>query len=114
MDTGYVNLLTPEQKRQVLQFATKIVGGKRFVAGAFVEGYPGEAIVLYKQAVQEIVAAGGIPILFPSSAMQRMSEDELVAFHREIASFGRSSSPLNLASSSCPLAGSLRSPCSSG
>jgi hypothetical protein len=38
MDTGYTNLITAEERRQVLRTTRDITKGQRFVAGAFIEG----------------------------------------------------------------------------
>src|SRR5262249_28240724 len=38
MDTGYVNLLTANERARVLAEAADVGRGRRFVAGAFVEG----------------------------------------------------------------------------
>src|SRR2546423_14098785 len=43
MDTGYVNLLDDAQRRKALKRTRDALGGRRFVAGAFVADLPGEA-----------------------------------------------------------------------
>src|SRR4028118_26903 len=64
MDTGYPNLITADERRQVLRTTRDITKGQRFVAGAFIEGQDGDATTLYKRAVAEIREHGGTPILF--------------------------------------------------
>lgn len=86
MDTGYTNLLTPEERRTVLQVSADAAEGRRFVGGAFVEGAPGEPFTAYRSAIGEIEAAGGLPILFQCTAMKGKTTAELVHFFRELGS----------------------------
>jgi dihydrodipicolinate synthase/N-acetylneuraminate lyase len=85
MDTGYTNLLSPEERRDVLRATHEVVGKSGFVAGAFVEGLDGDLLNNYKQAIAEIQNHHGTPILFQSSPLKKMSASELVEFHRAIA-----------------------------
>ena len=39
MDTGYVNLISPDERRQVLAATRELARGKEFVAGAFVQPF---------------------------------------------------------------------------
>ena len=59
MDTGYVNLLTREERERVLLEASDTAAGRRFVAGAFIEGLPGDPVRLYRSAIDEIRHRGG-------------------------------------------------------
>src|SRR3954447_4961305 len=66
MDTGYVNLIDPEEKRQVLAETRALAGGKEVVAGAFVRASAGAAFDLdaSRRAIDEIGevgSAGGTP-----------------------------------------------------
>lgn len=91
MDTGYVNLLTPEERRQVLAAASSAARGRRFVAGAFIDGVDGDPATLYRERVAEIRRAGGEPILFPCTALAQATESEVLAVHRDV---GRDGGPL--------------------
>src|SRR5690349_12453291 len=63
MDTGYVNYLSDEQKRQVLRWTRESLGdGVPLVAGAYIEGRDGDVTSLYRRCIDEIVDAGGTPI----------------------------------------------------
>ena len=84
MDTGYTNLLAPDQRTQVLAQAREVAQGAPFIAGAFIEGQDGTAFDLYARAVDEIVAHGGTPILFQSSALKALSSREKVALYTRI------------------------------
>jgi dihydrodipicolinate synthase/N-acetylneuraminate lyase len=72
MDTGYVHLLSAEQRAQVLSRTRSL--GVDFVAGAFDEA-----------DVEAVQALGGTPILFPSAA----TIDVLPAYQRIAASADR-------------------------
>jgi dihydrodipicolinate synthase/N-acetylneuraminate lyase len=84
MDTGYVQLLDEAGRREVLQRAAALVGGGRFVAGAWVGDDTGAAFDLdaYRRETDAITAAGGTPILFPSYGL---AATDVVDAHRRIA-----------------------------
>jgi 4-hydroxy-tetrahydrodipicolinate synthase len=70
MDTGYVNLLSEAEKRDVLRWTREALGGNvPFVAGAYIEGLDGDVVTLYRKKMEAIVAHGGIPILFQTSRL---------------------------------------------
>jgi dihydrodipicolinate synthase/N-acetylneuraminate lyase len=85
MDTGYTNLLSGEERKEVLSAAREVAQGKRFVAGAFVEGMSGDLLKLYQTEIAEITRAGGAPILFQCSQFKKMSRPELIQFHKNLA-----------------------------
>ena len=88
MDTGYVNLLAGAERERALRETAEVSGGRRFVAGAFVEGERGEPAALYRREAEAIRARGGTPILFQCSALARATEDELLATYRRVAEVG--------------------------
>ena len=72
MDTGFVNLLSPAERREVLRFAASTIG-RGFCAGAFVDAsYSGDLVTAYRREVDEIVALGGTPVLFQHAAMHAL------------------------------------------
>ena len=85
MDTGYVQLLEDAQRREVLERTKGLVGGGRFVAGAWVGDAPGDAFApdRYRAEIDAITAAGGTPIVFPSHGLG--SADDVVAAHAELS-----------------------------
>lgn len=85
MDTGYTNLLTPEQRTEILGLTGSLARGRRFVAGAFIEGLEGDPIRNYRETANAIACAGGIPILFPCTAVKSLSGPELIAIFRGVA-----------------------------
>jgi dihydrodipicolinate synthase/N-acetylneuraminate lyase len=88
MDTGYVNLLTPEERARALAEAAGVAAGRRFVAGAFIEGEDASPVQAYRHAVEVIRAKGGTPILFPCSATARLSEDDVLSVLRQVGAMG--------------------------
>ena len=85
MDTGYTNLLTPEERREILGLTGSLARGRRFVAGAFIEGQDGDPVRNYLREVNAIQCTGGTPILFPCSALHPVPGAELVAVFRAVA-----------------------------
>jgi len=86
MDTGYANLLRPKERRDILGMVGSAARGRRFVAGAYIEGQDGDASMLYRRECSAIACNGGVPILFPASATGDLPGTELVALFRSIAS----------------------------
>lgn len=66
MDTGYANLLTRQQRNDLLPLCSFWAVGKGFVAGAFAEG-ESDPEAAYRESIDLICEHGGIPILFPST-----------------------------------------------
>lgn len=67
MDTGYANLITAEEKTRALQLAAKVMNGKPFLVGAFIEGQSGDPVELYRREIAPIAEVGGTPILFQTT-----------------------------------------------
>ena len=86
MDTGYANLLTDEERIKILDLMPAAANGRRFVAGAFVEGKSGDLVSLYTQETDAIQQRGGTPILFQSTALTSLPDEELVETYRQVAS----------------------------
>lgn len=88
MDTGYVNLLTAEQRGAVLDRTQAVLGGREFVAGAFVGDQPGAAFNGdgYKREIAEIHQRGGTPVIFQSYGLCGGSGAEVLKRYFEIAS----------------------------
>jgi dihydrodipicolinate synthase/N-acetylneuraminate lyase len=85
MDTGYVNLLSNDEKREVLTWTREALGsGAKFVAGAYIEKEQGDVVPLYRRQMDEIVKAGGIPILFQTGRLHGKSPTETAAAYQEI------------------------------
>jgi dihydrodipicolinate synthase/N-acetylneuraminate lyase len=85
MDTGYTNLLIPEERSEVLGLVNSLAQGRRFIAGAFIQGMDGDPVRLYRRECNAIQCAGGTPILFPCDALKPVSGAELVRVHRAVA-----------------------------
>jgi dihydrodipicolinate synthase/N-acetylneuraminate lyase len=80
MDTGYVQLLAPDDRTRVLDLTAAMTGGA-FVAGAFVADGPGDPFDLgaYAAAAGAIAERGGTPVVFPSHGLNEQDEDGWVA-----------------------------------
>ena len=85
MDTGYANLLSCSQRREILGLVGSLARGRRFVAGAFIEGEDGDALRLYRRECSAIACSGGIPILFPCSSTRSLTGAQLVDLFRSVA-----------------------------
>ena len=85
MDTGYANLLTDEERVHILDLVLATAKGRRFVAGAFVEGKSGDLVSLYTQETDAIQQRRGTPILFQSTALTSLPDDELIETYRQVA-----------------------------
>lgn len=81
MDTGFGNLLTPQQKKKVLDATRAALGGSPFVAGAFVLDSPGAPLdsESYRRAIADIVARGGTPVIVQSYGLTGLPDAELIA-----------------------------------
>jgi dihydrodipicolinate synthase/N-acetylneuraminate lyase len=87
MDTGYVNLLSAEERRQVLAESQALAAGKEFVAGAFVKDAPGARFDLdsYRREIDLIHELDGTPVVFQSFGLTNLYGEELLDAYRAIA-----------------------------
>jgi dihydrodipicolinate synthase/N-acetylneuraminate lyase len=85
MDTGYVNYLSDAEKLEVLGWTREALGDcVPFVAGAYIEGRDGDVVALYRQQMDAIVKAGGIPILFQTARLHGKPSTEKVGIYRAV------------------------------
>jgi 4-hydroxy-tetrahydrodipicolinate synthase len=85
MDTGYVNYLSDTEKHDVLQWTSEALGkGVPFVAGAYIENQSGDIVSLYRQQIEPIVSAGGIPILFQTARLHGASAKDKAAAYEAV------------------------------
>src|SRR5262245_55555190 len=86
MDTGFGNLLTAEQRVEVLDATRSALGGRPFVAGVFVADSPGAVFngEGYRRAMAPIVERGGTPVICQSYGLTGLPDAELVAAYEEI------------------------------
>jgi dihydrodipicolinate synthase/N-acetylneuraminate lyase len=87
MDTGYVNLIDDKTRIAVLRRARLALGGKNFVAGAFVGDNPDSKWNpdAYRQQMEYITKNGGTPVIFPSYGLTNQPEPEIVAAYATLA-----------------------------
>ena len=88
MDTGYVNLLDDATKLAVLDRTRGVLGGRPFVAGAFVGDSPGAPFGerQYLRAMADIEARGGTPVVFQSYGLTALPDAELIAAYERLGS----------------------------
>lgn len=86
MDTGYVNLLTPAQRVEVLTHTADVMQGRSFVAGAFVKDSPGAAFDLeaYLQRIEEMREFGATPVIFQSFGLTGQADEAIVDSYAKI------------------------------
>jgi len=85
MDTGYVNYLSENQKREVLHWTREALGKNvPFVAGAYIDRLDGHIVTLYRRQIDFITAVGGIPILFQTSRLRKRPGRELAAVYQAV------------------------------
>jgi len=85
MDTGYVNYLSDAEKQNVLRWTHEVLGKDvPFVAGAYIENQTGDVVALYRQQIDLIVDAGGIPILFQTSRLHGEPAKEKAGIYRTV------------------------------
>lgn len=85
MDTGYVNLITPSQRLEILKLATSLC--PRFVAGAFVQGTLGDPNTEFLNSLQEIQEHGGVPVTFPCDWLKELSDSDTVRAFEGFANY---------------------------
>ena len=88
MDTGYVNLLSAAERARVLADTAALAAGRRFVAGAFIEGEAGDPVPLYRREIEAIRLHGGLPIVFQSTGLTRGGEAATLDIYTRIGEMG--------------------------
>jgi dihydrodipicolinate synthase/N-acetylneuraminate lyase len=84
MDTGYVNYLTRDEKRDVLRWSRAALGGNvPFVAGAYIENESGDAVDLYRREMDAIATVGGVPIMLQTKRLHGKSPAEKARIYQE-------------------------------
>lgn len=85
MDTGYINLLSETQKKDVLRWTREALGlHVPFIAGAYIEGLDGDIVSLYREQMDMIAAYGGTPIMFQTARLKGTSGRELGATYQAV------------------------------
>jgi dihydrodipicolinate synthase/N-acetylneuraminate lyase len=89
MDTGYSNLIDQATREAVLartRATLATLGGKPFVAGAFVGDKPGSRFDLgaYVRQIETILRFGGTPVIFQSYGLTQQPGPAIVAAYAEI------------------------------
>ncbi len=84
MDTGSIQYINPEDRLKVLEITTGHC--KQFVAGACVVDSKGDSFNLaaYRQAVDEVILHGGVPVVFPSWGLNMLENIDWLKAIKEI------------------------------
>ncbi|MGH9397666.1 MAG: dihydrodipicolinate synthase family protein [Terriglobia bacterium] len=86
MDTGYGDLLAPDEKNLVLRWTAEITGSREtFVAGALPPTGKEPGQLAYARECEAIRKFGGVPIIFPSAFTAQLDDHELADFFSGIA-----------------------------
>jgi dihydrodipicolinate synthase/N-acetylneuraminate lyase len=88
MDTSYVNLLTDDERARALAETRDAAGGRPFVAGAYIEGQPGDPATRYLREVERIRRHGGTPILFQCTEVSALDEAAALTVYRKVGDAG--------------------------
>ena len=85
MDTGFGDLLSFDERRDVLAATRRALGdGVRFYAGAFTEA-GGDPLAGYARSVAEIDAHGATPVIVQCRAMHGMNATEKAGLYERVA-----------------------------
>lgn len=87
MDTGYANLIDEATRTEVLRRSQQIAAGRDFVAGVFVADQSGAPFApdAYRQGIDSIQSASGIPIFFQSFGLIELPDAPVVDAYRKLA-----------------------------
>lgn len=86
MDTGFVDLLTPDERTAILDVTRRVLGpGVPFYAGAFPSDATGAVLDRYRAPVAAIVARDAIPVIIQCRAMHGMAPAGKGALYARIA-----------------------------
>ena len=86
MDTGFVDLLTPDERTTILDATRRVLGpGVPFYAGAFPSDESGAVLERYRAPVAAIVARDAIPVIIQCRAMHAMAPVDKAALYGRIA-----------------------------
>ena len=83
---GYVELLTVEERADVLAVTAGVALGRRFLAGAGPDEGPGPLALRYARALARVRRQGGTPMLWPCGELTSLDEDAVADVHREATS----------------------------
>ncbi len=86
MDTGYVHLLDGAGRLDVLGRTRAALGGRPFVAGAFVGDRPGDPFdrEIYLREIDAVCRRGGVPVVFQSFGLTALPDDRLIDAYADL------------------------------
>lgn len=86
MDTGYANLIVEKLRVEVLRKTREVLGGRPFLAGAFVGDQKGARFDLesYLRQADQIQEHGGTPVIFQSHGLTGLDDEALLGAYDAI------------------------------
>ena len=85
MDTGFGDLLAPDERVAVLDATRRALGkGVTFFAGAFADGSGADLVGNYHAAMRAITARDGIPVIVQSRAMHGLDATDKAALYARL------------------------------
>ena len=85
VEFGLVDRLTRSERADVLDLVRDVMVARPFVAGAFVDDPSGDTTDQYLQALSEVVAEGGTPVVMPSGGLASLDESSYIRLHQTLA-----------------------------
>jgi dihydrodipicolinate synthase/N-acetylneuraminate lyase len=86
MDTGYANLIDEATRIEALRRAQAVLGGRSWIAGAYVADRPGDAYNPdgYRRQIEMIQSFGAIPIIFQSYGLTSLAPEALLEAYADL------------------------------
>jgi dihydrodipicolinate synthase/N-acetylneuraminate lyase len=86
MDTGYANLIKEDLRVEVLRKTREVLGGRPFLAGAFVGDRRGARFDrdAYLRQAESIQGHGGTPVIFQSHGLTSLDDEGIIGAYAEI------------------------------
>jgi dihydrodipicolinate synthase/N-acetylneuraminate lyase len=84
--TGVVELLSPDERQDVLAVAAGMARGRRFLAGALPDATDGSLGARYRRAIDAIVRQGGTALMLQTDELVANDDERIVEIYRQATS----------------------------
>ena len=87
MDTGYVNLIDAATRMMVLKKTQQVLGGRAFVAGAYIDDTPDSFWNpdAYRKQIERIAENGGMPVICQSYGLTNQADADVISSYELLA-----------------------------